>query len=220
MTKITEKTFINLLSCEYKAFLSLNEHRLSAFEKMEQEKESIHRNRAIKKLAGKYQEKEIAYSIPFLEIDRNKSLIFDVTITNDPLSTRVDALERFHASPRKNHFVPILFSFKEKLKKPDKLLLAYHGLLIGELQGKIPEYGRIVYGERCTNSRIALKASINTVKKVLRRFKDYTNDNTPPLRLNKHCAVCPFKDSCRAKAIKRDDLSGVCQESRHSESLI
>ena len=198
MNKITEKTIINLLSCEYKAFLSLKDDQLSSFEKTEQEKETIHRNCAIRKLAEKYDEEEIAQDTPFLEIDRNKKLIFDVPLSSNTLSSRIDALEKLNVGQRKNHFIPVLFSFKEKLQKNEKLLLAYHGLLLSEIQGRIPEYGKIIYGERCATSRIALKASISTVRKILRKFKAYTNENPPHMKLNKHCSSCPFKDSCHA----------------------
>ncbi len=205
--KITDKIFKNLLHCEYRAYLSLNANKYSNYENIENQLKNTHRHHAIEKLRAKYNENEILHNASFSTINSNKKLLLDITLTREEFSSYIDALEKSSGKSRRNYYVPILFVHSEKLQKKDKMLLGYHGLVIGDMQGRMPEYGKIIYGEQCNSSRITLKTQINSARKLLQKFTDYMNGRSPSLRLNKHCNVCPFQESCRSKAVEKDDLS-------------
>ncbi len=207
MTKITDKIFNNLLNCEHRAFISLNENKLSNYENTKNQLKKIHRHHAIKRLKAKYNESDILYDASLSAINGNKKLLIDIKLTRNEFSSHTDALEKSSNKSQRNYYIPILFVHSEKLQKEDKMLLGYHGLVIGDMQGRMPEYGKIIYGEQCNSSRITLKTQISSARKLLQNFKGYINGKTPSLRLNKHCNICPFQESCRSKALEKDDLS-------------
>jgi predicted RecB family nuclease len=121
-----------------------------------------------------------------------------------------DALLRTtkRASSLVSPYIPVLFLHTEKISKPDKLLLAFSGLVLARLQGGDVTFGTIVRGEQLALSKVQLTTLFPTVDQVVQELTDIgSGNNLPPLRLNEHCSLCEFKEQCHAAAVERDDLS-------------
>ena len=86
--------------------------------------------------------------------------------------------------------------------------LAYRGLVVGEVQGRLPNSGTLVrLGDR--PSKVKLAGTYKEVRKIVDAMKGWTGDpaGSPPVVLNKHCPSCPFRDACLQQAEKEDNLS-------------
>jgi predicted RecB family nuclease len=82
------------------------------------------------------------------------------------------------------------------------------GILFGEIQGRLPDKVKGVFG---CNSKIfsiktstLLKSAQNSLGYIERLFK---SQSEPEFNLNKHCDICEFYRICYEKSQKADDLS-------------
>lgn len=105
-------------------------------------------------------------------------------------------------------FVPIRFSFTNKLTQDDKLLLAFDAFILSEMLGREVSFGRIIHGDNHSTVKIKTSSLAKRVKKIIEKIVDLTSgDALPDLVLNRHCGECEFQDRCRQKAVEKDDLS-------------
>ncbi|MFQ5852196.1 MAG: TM0106 family RecB-like putative nuclease [Candidatus Binatia bacterium] len=121
----------------------------------------------------------------------------------------IDAIE--HESKRGGDascFVPIRCIPGEKITKEDRLLVGFDALVLSELNGKSPSWGKIVYGPRKRAAKVKLDKLLEDVKALVRRLTDQlSHESPPPLALNKHCSECEFQLMCREQAVAADDIS-------------
>jgi predicted RecB family nuclease len=106
------------------------------------------------------------------------------------------------------HYIPVLFIHREKVKKEEKLLLAFLAYVLGKRQGRYPEFGKIIYGQQFQVSKVRphpLEHKVRTILGQIRGFKD--KKKQPQLILNDHCQVCEFRNHCEKEALAKDDLS-------------
>ena len=101
-----------------------------------------------------------------------------------------------------------MFPHGEHVHEPDRLLLSFAGLVLEALQGRRPEKGILVYGAACQITAVNLGKYDTRLSKVLDVLIQIDKGALEPrLRLNKHCAICEFRDRCKAEAVDKDDLS-------------
>ena len=134
---------------------------------------------------------------------------FDVEAHTSVLEVRLDAVERISAGRgQATQFVPIRFSFANKLAKDDKLLVAFDALALSQIVGRDIRQGKIVHGDKRSCSTIDVSALANEVRGRITKITSLLFNASPPdLVLNRHCAECEFRSRCRQRAKEQDDLS-------------
>ena len=109
---------------------------------------------------------------------------------------------------RRAQFVPIRFTYNNKLCWGDKLQLAFDALVLSEMLSCDVSCGKIVHGEDHAVRTVKTAALAGKVRKIIGKIAALLASHSPPdLVLNGHCVQCEFRDRCRQKAIEKDDLS-------------
>ena len=144
------------------------------------------------------------------------------------LQTCLHLVERVPAQGRGKaaQFIPIRFTFFNKLTKEDKLLLAYDALALGQALGRDITVAKIIHGDHHATLKVKTSALVGEVRKRLEKAAALLSSSAPPdMVLNRQCAECEFRDGCRQKAIEKDDLSllaGMSENERrkyHSKGI-
>lgn len=137
-------------------------------------------------------------------------LLFDTTLDDGVVSLRCDCLEKVPGSSAlgAHSYLPVLYHLGERIRAPQKRLLALYGAVLCEVQRKEPIDGVIVYGRQYSRARVRLTSLLHSARNTLTDLVDLSaTDVSPPLRLNDHCPACEFHDICRAEAQAADHLS-------------
>jgi predicted RecB family nuclease len=119
-------------------------------------------------------------------------------------------VERVSSEGRGQHvqFIPIRFTFANKLHWDDKLLLAFDALVLSEMLCCDVSCGKIVHGDHHATQTVKTSALAGKVRKLIAKITTLVASHSPPdLVLNRHCVECEFRDRCRQKAVEQDDLS-------------
>ena len=83
--------------------------------------------------------------------------------------------------------------------------------MLGKVQERMPDCGTIIFGPKCTQSRILLEPYFQDISLLIDSLLNQViGQNTPSLCLNRHCHICQFKNSCKEEAQARDHLSLLC----------
>jgi predicted RecB family nuclease len=210
--EITDHLFQSIVYCPYKAHLLLKAEsgEKSDYEILQDELKSDYLKQILSNLQNNKRFAEtITNPICTLnDLREGHKFIMDTWITDTDLSAHCDAIEKNigYSALGSFFYSPILLSHKVKIFKEDKTVLAFRGLLLTKLQNRQPEYGRIIYGTPCKTARIKLGSHIDDARHLIAKLKVSPND-PPPLVLNQHCQVCEFKEKCRERAIKDDNLT-------------
>src|SRR5271166_2591480 len=117
------------------------------------------------------------------------------------LESELHVVERVSSEGGGQHakFIPIRFTFTNKLYWDDKLLLAFDALVLSEMLCCDVSCGNIVHGDDHATRK---------VRKIIGKIAKLLASHSPPdLVLNRHCVECEFRDRCRQKSIEQDDLS-------------
>ena len=105
-------------------------------------------------------------------------------------------------------YEPVTFHPSDSVTEHTKTLLAFHGLVVGELQGAQPEFGSIICGSSFRRTRIRLKPHFDRLLKTLEALRNtLSEENEPTVPLNSHCDVCEFSARCQKAAVESDHLS-------------
>jgi predicted RecB family nuclease len=137
-------------------------------------------------------------------------LVLDCLVQAKEIESRVHALERVAFSSRKKPaaYIPIRFVRSEKIKKEDKLLLAFDALVLCRAFGSEPPAGKFIYGCRHSSRKVDLDGPLKAARSLIKKLVGFLAQATPPdLALNRHCAECEFQAARRQKAVEKDDLS-------------
>jgi predicted RecB family nuclease len=114
-----------------------------------------------------------------------------------------------NASGSQLDYIPIIFVNNDKVSKEDKLRLALCASVLIRWHACRPSFGRILHGRDFRIRRVKLARALEQADKALEEIRalDERLSEPPPLHLNAHCPTCVFRNSCRATAIEKDDLS-------------
>jgi predicted RecB family nuclease len=126
------------------------------------------------------------------------------------LESSIHALERIPSEGlgRFAQFMPIRFTFFNKLTRDDKLLLVFDALVLSEMLGLEVSLGKIIHGDNHSTLKVKTSALTREVRKLIRKLDVMFSSHSPPdLVLNRHCGECEFRTRCRQKAVEKDDLS-------------
>ena len=193
---ITREVIEGYLNCKYKGHLKLKGEQgtKSDYEAMMSEWRIDHKRSACAKLASRYREGEILreVEVSIAVLGKGVPLILDPFVRDGTLSLRWDGLKRIDGPSRLGsfHYVPILFSEGEKIRRDQRWFLELCGLIIGDIQEKQPAHGIVILGDRLRTTQIELKAAPRQARRYLEEIKKLVEVESPPdLLLNDHCQI-------------------------------
>ena len=209
--EITKEVFENFVVCPYKAYLtSKNESGHKT------EHEIISRNvnglYCIKALKRHFPKQNAISEFPIDDFslkDGHKILPRASVNSQDLFSCcTVERIPKY-SDLGSFSYIPIRFTPKENLSKEDKLAMAFDGFILGNMQSRFPSHGKIVHGKNFKIKRVEIESYFPRVKGIISEIRKFssTKEAPPKIILNRHCQICEFRNSCRAIAVEKDDLS-------------
>jgi predicted RecB family nuclease len=147
----------------------------------------------------------------------------DFVASSKNLESNIHALERIPSEGRGRsaQFIPIRFTFFNKLTRDDKLLLAFDALVLSEMLDLNVSLGRIIHGDNHSTSKVKTSALTREVRQLIGKLDGMLSSHSPPeLVLKRHCSECEFQAQCRQRAIEKDDLSllaGMTEKERQKK---
>ena len=205
--KITRAIIESFLKCKTKARLKFQgEHGvLSDYESFLLEKRGEARRRAIEWILSKHEDqdagvlRDILATIPLLR--HGAEYVLDMRIEDHSAFISFDALKKVSGASMLGdfHYVPVLFEEGTKIRRDQRLLLAILGTALGDLQGRQPEIGIVLLGDRLRGAKVHLNSSLRErARDILREIEEVLGEAKPPrLMLNNHCQQCEFRERCR-----------------------
>ena len=213
-TKITGEILESYLNCKYKGYLKLirEQGNVSPYELLQKEARNHVQQAATHKLETRYQKSDTAYGVnlTLATLKRGISLLLDVTLEDQKLAVHFDALQKDIGSSRLGdfHYIPVLFHEAKKLNRQHKTLLAIHGCILGDIQGRQPQVGILIHGRECNTTKFKLDSGDKSARRALQQIKEIQETGVAPvLMLNRHCQICEFCQRCHVDATAKDDLS-------------
>ncbi len=206
--------FESYLNCRYKAFLKSDgkQGNKSDYEILQDELNDKYKNEVKESFLTKYGVDGFLEtdSILFSDFKKGKEVILNSRFEHLELEANFDALVKIpdESALGSFHYAPIQFYKNNKIHKAHRILSAFHAYVIGIAQKKVPLYAQIIYGSTQRKTQVKVDTYIHQIHKIIQELKEYQNDKTiAQLLLNSHCTICEFKDLCRDKARKEDNLS-------------
>ena len=210
---ITPDLFAAYLKCPTKCWLRQTGEPASGnvYAEWVRDRDEAARVDGTKRLIAEATEGSVAHQPPTESLKTATwRLATDVVARTANTETRVAVVERVASEGRGKaaQFVPVLFVWRNKLHRDDKLLLAFEALVLSEILGRDVPVGRIVHGDEHVTLNVKLPASLKVVRKLVEKTAALLFNSSPPdLVLNRHCAECEFQTRCRKIAVEKDDLS-------------
>jgi predicted RecB family nuclease len=205
---ITDKIFIEFLKCKYKAYLKIKglQGHVSEYQELQDYLEEQYRINARNRLCEHTDNVRYTTNKP-----NHSDITFEVHIKTIEYSALIHALQlqpRSHSSIKKSAYVPIMFSPLGNISKYDRNLLAFWGLTLSKMKTELPAFGRIVHGRKYVNTKVDIAKLYGQINHILSDLAQLKHIKKPPqLYLNKHCAICEFKERCHSLAIEQSNLS-------------
>jgi len=209
--RISSELFLDYLKCQYKVYLKAIGRlgTISDYQKLEVKLKREYADCACKKLLKSYPTEQISVSPKSIinSIKNRYILILKAHADIDNLSVHFDAINL----SKENHVLkyhPILFVYREKIHKQDRLHLAFSGFVLSKLLNRQALYGRIIRGTGFTSTKVNIEKLFPSVEQILLDIVRIINGKSPPkIRLNDHCEICAFNHYCHKIARSNDDLS-------------
>lgn len=135
----------------------------------------------------------------------------DATFLAGGLETTVDVMIRRQSSGPKplQYYEPHLFVGNNVATNEHKIAVAFLCMAIGEASKPRPPTGAIVTksGKVVRINVASLDAALSPILASLRAWASDLPQEPPPIVLNDHCPLCPFKARCSRQAEQEDNLS-------------
>lgn len=145
------------------------------------------------------------------EMKKGILTLLEANLTFDDLEAYTDVLTRAEQSSTKKgyHYIPTAIAGTHKISKEQKTQLGFIGYVLSKIQKETAIWGTIV-GRGETPHRIKLEPLYKEIESTLKELRMWIisqSTESPPIILNKHCPLCPFREECEAKAKESDHLS-------------
>ena len=213
-SKITCEILEAYVSCKTKAYLKLQRKQgiRTDYEVLRSEMRTRVRNEAHMKIKAAYagghilRDKQVTVSVLKRGADFLRARIVD-----SALCLTMDGFKKKSGACRLGdfHYVPIWCYEGEKIRQDQRQLVAILGLVLADLQVKVPAFGLVYHGQECKATRVRMTDALQRkARRILIEIKELHRSGEPPkLVLNKHCRLCEFRQRCHAQSVKDDDLS-------------
>ena len=213
-TKITRQILEAYLNCKTKAYLKLagQQGNVSDYEALLISTRQEVRQQAMDKIFAPHVESEVARNISLsaAALREGPSFVIDAILGDDLLSLVFDGLKRVDGPSKLGdfHYIPILFHESRKVGKEQRLLLEVYGLLLSQIQGRLPAYGLVWHGRECKTTKVRPSPDVRKTDRLLQEVKEMARGGAAPrLILNNHCQVCEFRHRCHDQAVQEDNIS-------------
>ncbi len=142
--------------------------------------------------------------------DWNASAIIDAEIVVGDLAAQIHVLllRATRQAKVRREYEPHLFIGTHEVNNEDKLRLALMGKIVAD-STNCPCSGGVIVTPDGKSQRVALApiaSQLNQILGVLRPWLASLPDE-PPIILNDHCPICPFRTQCLRKAEQEDNLT-------------
>ena len=138
-------------------------------------------------------------------------VLAQVSLRADDLHATADALVSLEKPVGKGQptYEPHLAIGSHSIAKADKIRLAFIGHVLGIGHRRRPHTGVIINaaGDAQRIKLAKLVAYLEPVIDTLKGWKAAPATTPPPILLNDHCPICPFKKKCLEQAEKDDSLT-------------
>jgi len=138
-------------------------------------------------------------------------VLAQVLMRNDDLEAVSDALVPLAQPALKGqpHYEPHLVIGSHAATKEDKVRLAFVGYVLGKAHRHSSPTGVIitVAGDAQRLKMAKLMACLEPAIDMLKAWRDTPATVPPPILLNEHCPICPFKKKCLEQAERDDSLT-------------
>ncbi len=212
--KLTSALFDAYLQCPTKCYLHSTGQAGTgnAYAEWLREQNNAYRNEAVQTLMTALQEGERATTAPAAANLKAATWRFavDLHVEAGTMESRLHAVERVPSQGRGKpaQFIPVRFTFLNKLTKNDRLLLAFDALVLSEALGREVTVVKIIHGGDHAMLKVKVASLTGPVREITGKMSALLAGGSPPdLILNRHCGECEFQARCKQKAIEKDDLS-------------
>lgn len=158
---ITPDLFIDFANCKYKASLkaSGNVGIVPEHQRLHEALNREYTNKALPEIRARFRPTDIVESPPSLRhamLEGTSLILRPSTIVAD-LAATFDAVTKDKRPSQDPEYHPVLFSRFNKTPHEDRLRLAFHAVVLSELQGELPLYGTVVHGPEMRSSKVILR---------------------------------------------------------------
>jgi predicted RecB family nuclease len=207
---ITTEVAVAYRHCPRKAFLLLN----TAGPPPPHEYESLCRTRAEahrqQYLAEIRRDSPDAVGCDEDRLARGHRCLVGTDLRSGDLSASCDLLLEIEpsASPEGSTYCPQVIAGTYSITDDQRFSLAFAGCVLGLIRGSPPVHGRVITLDGVAH-KVVLddNPELTSVLDEVRGMVDQDTSKAPPVILNRHCPLCPFRSECRSKAEDADDLS-------------
>jgi predicted RecB family nuclease len=152
--------------------------------------------------------------VPFggpADLAAGRGVLADAELTAGALRARYDFLAKVDEPSRlgQHAYEPVRAIGTGAASRTDALCSAYQGLVLGEVQGRLPVSATLVRSGGCPR-KVQLAGKYKAARRVVEALRVWASNppgDAPPVVLNKHCPICPFRGACLPQAEKEDSLS-------------
>lgn len=210
---ITNEIIESFLRCDYKGYLKFNNETGSEteYELLEKDILNLYKNKFYERLQAETGNQILSVFNLQEKIEiKYLTFVIEPLFKSEQFNISFEALEIIpnKISSGKLSYTPIIISQNEKISQIEKLSLVIRCLILKELQGILPEFGKIVYGCHLKSTKVAIKTYLQEAKNKLNELiETITNSKAPRFYQNNYCRVCEFQVPCKAKLVETDDLS-------------
>jgi len=139
------------------------------------------------------------------------NLIIKATLKSEGLEAYCDVLTQVESSSSAlgSSYEPTIVVGTHSINKEQRLELLFAGYVLGKIQGQFSEHGKVI-GANGISHQVKIGENAKSLLPLLQPLQKWTTTSSPqppPLILNKHCPSCQFRDLCKARAEKEDNLS-------------
>src|SRR5262249_39206852 len=215
--KITAELFEAFLKCPRKCWLRATGKAVGGNEYAEWVKtqDQSYRVSGIERLLEESSARRVATSPPAENLKTAKwHLATNLTVRSETnqnaLEVCIHGVERAPNEHRVKaaQFIPIRFTFTNKIGRDAKLLAAFDALVLSEALRRKVSVSKIIHGGNYATLNVQTATLTGEVRTRIEQSVDMLSSETPPdLILNRHCPECDFYEHCWRKAIDRDELS-------------
>jgi predicted RecB family nuclease len=210
---ISNSLAVSFLQCKYKAYLTLTGQQgsKSDFALLLDEKAASYRRLAQQHFQNRHKTISGGETLTNFKDVRQQRLnaALNVSIPTGNYDLILDAVQLSpQATVNRPIYQPTLFLPYSIPTKYDNILLAFHGLILGNEQKIKLTTGKLLLGTSFRTRTLNLAALTTTANKIQKQLSEMIETPAmPPIILNDHCRICEFYCTCLSTAKEADDLS-------------
>jgi predicted RecB family nuclease len=210
---ITTEVAVAYSLCPRKAYLLLcgnDRGNIHEYVQILAEKRSYSKSKYLAKLDQKSTDVDVN-SFKSVDFANKSQYLTNALLDNNTVQACCDLLTKVstYSLLGDYSYEPTIFIGTHKVTKEHRFELYFIAHVLEQVQGKAPTMGFIV-DVAGKPHKVKLSESPQVLLTILKPLREWLAKELleePPIMLNKHCALCQFRDPCRTKAEQEDNLS-------------